>query len=216
MNRGFAFYFAKGMRTAAKSILKGGKLLQYYIYFFASLIGRLIPFVGMIFFVSDVRRAKIAKDEGELTILRPFGGVENGASFGAAVLSSLLLLLLLLGGLSIAAGIGYGLYIGGYAFGKAVDVNQPATLGVVFAIPAIAAALVYIVVMLLLFAPVPYIIDTNEKNRRVRCVDGERRDHAPRRQTDLLFERRRSAADQIGLLRLGLRDMVGLDVFGWV
>lgn len=163
MNRGFAFYFAKGMRTAAKSILKGGKLLQYYIYFFAGLIGRLLPFVGMIFFVSDVRRAKIAKDEGDLTILRPFGGVEKGASFGAAVLSSLLLLLLLLGGLSIAAGIGYGLYIGGYAFGKAVDVNPPAILGVVFAIPAIAAALVYMIALLLLFAPVPYIIDTNEK-----------------------------------------------------
>lgn len=118
MNRGFAFYFAKGVRTAAKTILKGGKLLQYYIYFFASLIGRLLPIIGMNFFVSDVRRAKIAKDEDDLVILRTFGGVEKGASFGTAVLSGLIVLLLLLGGLCIAAAIGGLLFLLGRAVGR--------------------------------------------------------------------------------------------------
>lgn len=163
MNRGFVYYFGKGLRLAAKAVLKSGKFLQYYVYYFMGLLGRMIPFFGAIFPVADVRRAKILEREGELTVVRPFGGVEKGSAFGTALLCIAIEMLILAGGLFVFAAVGYGLAYLGNSVGILVEMQDPEILAVIFAAPAAVAALVYTVLTLLFFAPTPYILDSNEK-----------------------------------------------------
>ena len=179
MNRGFVYYFGKGLRLAAKTVLKSGKFLQYYVYYFMGLLGRLIPFFGAIFPVADVRRAKILEREGELTVVRPFGGVEKGSAFGTTLLSIAIEMLILAGGLAVFAAIGYGLAYIGNSIGVLVEMREPEILAVIFAVPAGVAAIVYAVFVLLLFAPTPYILDSNEKigatSVLTACVETMRR-----------------------------------------
>lgn len=163
MNRGFVFYFGKGMRTAAGVLLKGGQYLQYYVYFFMRMLGICIPVFGAIFPVADVRRAKIVAREKELTVTRAFGGVETGSSFGTALLAGTIKFLVLLGGTAALCGVGALLWhLGGYV-GKTVDMTNPDILAAVFTAPAALAALVYAVAVLLLFAPLSYVLDSNKK-----------------------------------------------------
>ena len=87
MNRGFGYYFAKNIKAAAKTVLKGGNISRYYVWFFAKLIGTFVPFLNAIFPVASVRMAKIAKTDGEISVIRSFGGVESWRSFGTVLLT---------------------------------------------------------------------------------------------------------------------------------
>lgn len=170
MNRGFKYYFRYGVRTAAKLLLKGGKLLRYYICLFMGLIGRMIPFFGTVFPVADMRRAKIADHEGEFAIVRSFEGIERGGKFGTAVLAGAIKLLIWLGGLCVVGAIGAVLFFLGRALGFGVNMKQPIVMGCIFAVPAVAAAVVYSVFVGIMFAPLAYILDSNEKVGATRAL----------------------------------------------
>ncbi len=163
MNRGFKYYFGNGMRTAAKVLYSGGGYLKYLLYYFASAIGRLIPFFGAIFWVSDIRRAKIAKREGTLTVTRAFGGVDGGNKFGATVLSVTLVILIALGGAAALCALAYGFWLFGYLLGASAAMTRPEILAAVFALPCLAGAVLFALGVGIMFAPVPYIVDSNKK-----------------------------------------------------
>ena len=162
MNRGFCYYFKSGLSTAANVVYRGGQFFRYYLYFFATIIGRLIPFFGAVFPVADMRRAKIAKNEKTLSFVRSFKGVDSANGFGTAVLSLSLELMVLLGGFAAFGMLGYGLYVLGEYIGVAVSMNNPRILAVIIALPAAVAALIFAVAVIIMFAPMPYIIDSNK------------------------------------------------------
>lgn len=159
MDRGFGVYFATAMRKAAKILWKNGKIFRYYVYLLAGLVGRLIPFFGTIFWVADIRLAKIAVDEDDVDLVRAFGGVEKGSSFGTTLLTAAIEILLLLGGILGCGAVAFGLYFLGNLIGTGV-VRMIVALA--FAAPAVLAAIVYMVITCLYFAPTAYILDSNE------------------------------------------------------
>ena len=163
MNRGFFEYFSKGLRTSASLLLKGGKYVRYYLYYFMSLLGRCIPVVGSVFWVADVRRAKIALREKELTVLRPLESVDTGRSFGTAVLSFWWQSLVFLGGLIAIGLLGALLFLCGRWIAWNLELQTLWVLPVVFLLPAIIAAAGYMLSMFLLFAPTAYLIDSGSK-----------------------------------------------------
>ena len=163
MDRGFLHYFGAGMRTAWRVVLKGGRFFRYYLYFFASLIGRCIPFFGAVFPVADVRKAKIAKKEGDIAVIRSFEGIESGNKFGSAVLALSIELLIILGGLAVIGAFGYGFAVLGRIIGLLADMRDPDVLAIVFAVPFIAAAVGYFIAAAVMFAPTAYVVDSHKK-----------------------------------------------------
>ena len=163
MNRGFMEYFGRGMRTAARVLMKGGQYIAYYVWYFASLIGSSVPVAGTVFSVADARRAKIAEKEKHLTVTRTFAGLETGASFGTALLALTLRFLILLGGIAALATVGALLaYLGGFV-AEAVGMRDKNVLMAVFAAPAAVAALAYAIAVWLTYAPLAFILDSNKK-----------------------------------------------------
>ena len=160
MNRGFKYYFGRGMRTAVGTLLKGGKYFRYYAYFFAALLGRAVPIAGCLIPVADVRRAKTARDERELTVARSFGGVETGCSVGTAILVSLIKGLVTAGGAIACIALGALLFFAGTLLGTAVGMANARLLGIILAIPAALAAAAYVICVLLMYAPTAYMIDS--------------------------------------------------------
>lgn len=170
MNRGFGFYYAKGIRSAATTLLKRGKMWKFYVYLLASLVGRVIPFFGGIFPVADVRCAKIARDENDMPLARSIEGADTGRSFGTAVLAFAIEFLLLVGGLGAFALIGYLLLLVGQYIGTFLLIGRPDVMSVIFALPAAVGALLYLIAALLLFAPTAYIIDSNKQISASRAI----------------------------------------------
>jgi hypothetical protein len=163
MNRGFGYYFAKNIKAAAKTVLKGGNIFRYYVWFFAKLIGTFVPFLNAIFPVASVRMAKIAKTDGEISVIRSFGGVESWRSFGTVLLTMALKGLIFLGGLLVIAAVGVALGFLGAVIGTAAKMREPVLLAVVFAAPAAVAIVIYSFALVLLFAPTSYLLDSNSE-----------------------------------------------------
>lgn len=161
MDRGFCYYFKKGFAAAWKSLVKGGKYLRYYAYWFASLLGRFVPVLGSLLPVTQVRRAKLVRDEDDMPVSRSFGGVETGNAVGTTLLCVFIRGLVLLGGMlaMFAVGALFGYF--GYLIGRASDMRDPWILSIVFAVPFALAGLVYAVCVALWYAPMSYIIDSN-------------------------------------------------------
>ncbi len=163
MNRGFGYYFVTSIRTSAKTVLKGGNIFKYYIWFFARLLGTFIPFLNAIFPVAAVRQAKIAKTDGEIAVIRSFGGVESWRSFGTVLLTMTLKGLIYIGGLLVIAAIDAVLGFLGVVIGIAAGMKDYIILAVAFAAPAAIAIVIYSFALVLLFAPTSYLLDSNSE-----------------------------------------------------
>ena len=165
MNRGFSFYFRRGFTIAWRAMLKQGKYLRYYVYCLAGLIGRCIPVFGALFPVTDVRRAKLLRDEGDMAVSRAFGGVETGNAVGTTMLAVIVKWLIIAGGMLAFCAIGALLGFFGYLIGLGAGMKNPYILAGVIAAPFAIAAIVYAVGALIWYAPLAYIIDSNKDLR---------------------------------------------------
>ena len=170
VNRGFQNYFKTAMRSATSAILKGGKIFRYYAYHCVSLIGYLIPLLNAIFPVANVRHAKIVKEEGQMPFARAFGGIDTGNAFGTAMLTFLIKYLIILGGVVVIGLIGGLLFVIGGFIASVTNMSQPQLLQIIFAAPAAIAEVIYVIVMLITYAPAAYIVDSNTNMRATEVL----------------------------------------------
>ena len=159
MNRGFAFYFKNAMKSSAATIWKNKHVLQVWSYFLAELVARATLLFSAIFDLADIRQGKIAHKERKMDVSETLKEATRSKPLWTMVLSIILEAFIMLGGvllIAVATGI---LYLIGFIVSKLVTVPWYAVY--LFCIPGGLALLVYAVIMVLIFSPTPYIIETN-------------------------------------------------------
>ena len=159
MNRGFAFYFKNAMKSSAATIWKNKNILKVWAYFLAELVARVTIIFSAVFDLADIRQAKLAQDGARSDIGETLKVAAKSKPAGTMVLCIIAEAFILLGGamlIAIATGM---LYLIGYIVSCLVTV--PWYTVWLFCIPGGLALLVYALVMVLIFSPTPYIIETN-------------------------------------------------------
>ena len=159
MNKGFAHYFGKALKTALQTICKNKNILQSMLYFFTSLVARLTILLGAMPALADVRQAKIAKNEHTMDIPQSFTNASR-KPFWTMTVATLLEVFIFLGGLllvSVPCGVIFAI---GSALGQAVG-SSGNVITTIFAVPCLIIYLVYTIIVVTIFSPTAYVVDSN-------------------------------------------------------
>ena len=159
MNRGFAFYFKNAMKSSAATIWKNKSLILVMAYFLSELVARLTIIFSAVFDLADIRQAKIVEENERFDIPQTLRVATKSKPVWTMVLSIIAEAFIFLGGALIIAAITAALALIGYAVWWLL--NTPVYIIWLFCIPGGILLLVYTVIMVLIFSPTPYIIETN-------------------------------------------------------
>ncbi len=160
MNKGFAYYFRQAFKISAKTVWKNKNLLKSVLYFFTSLVARLTGILGAMVSLADVRQAKIAKNQQKIDIPQSFNKASQKPLW-TMVVASVLEFLMYIGGfllVSIVCGAIFGL---GLLIAEFVGRANYSLICIIFAVPCLIIYAVYTIIVLIMFAPTAYVIDSN-------------------------------------------------------
>lgn len=160
MNKGFAYYFRQAFKISAKTVWKNKNLLKSVLYFFTSLVARITVILGAMVSLADVRQAKIAKNQQKIDIPQSFNKASQKPLW-TMVVASVLEFLMYIGGfllVSIVCGAIFGL---GLLIAEFVGRANYSLICIIFAVPCLIIYAVYTIIVLIMFAPTAYVIDSN-------------------------------------------------------
>lgn len=159
MNRGFAFYFKNAIKSSATTVWKSKSILSVWAYFLAELVARITIIFSAVFDLADVRQGKIVDENRKMDIPQTLQVATKGKPVWTMVLSIIAEAFIFLGGALIIAAITAVLGLIGFAV--AWLVRGPQYMIWFFCAPGGLLLVVYAVIMVLIFSPTPYIIETN-------------------------------------------------------
>ncbi len=160
MNKGFAYYFKQAFKMSAQTIWKNKNLLKSMLYFFMSLVARLTVILGALVDLADVRQAKITKNSRTVDIPQSLTRASQKPLW-TKIMATVLEALIYLGGfllVSIACGAIFAI---GFGITQFVDQQYFAVISIIFAVPCLIIYAVYTIIVMAVFAPTSYVIDTN-------------------------------------------------------
>ncbi len=160
MNKGFAYYFKQAFKMSAQTIWKNKNLLKSMLYFFMSLVARLTVILGALVDLADVRQAKITKNSRTVDIPQSLTRASQKPLW-TKIMATVLEALIYLGGfllVSIVCGVIFAI---GFGITQFVDQQYFAVISIIFAVPCLIIYAVYTIIVMAVFAPTSYVIDTN-------------------------------------------------------
>ena len=161
MNRGFGIYFSGGVKASVNTIYKNKGFLLVWLYTALAFIGRLTVIFAPIFDLADIRQAKLVHAENRAHVAQHFSVACKAKALWAYYGAILLEALICLGGL-VLIGIATGFLA---LLGLLVSYGAPSFpqlyLMLIFCAPGALAALAYLVILPVFFAPTPYIVESN-------------------------------------------------------
>ena len=177
MNRGTKFYFKDGVKHSAKALFKQKR--GHLSYYFFALINLFVTiFISPIASLANVSVARNVKHEDKLDVFKAYRSGASFKNFWSMLVAKVMKFFVILAGViiiafctAVCAGIGYAIavLVGG-------DIL---TLPIIFAIPGAIVLVLFLIVSLIVLAPISYIIDTNDGIRFsdafVVCLNSVRR-----------------------------------------
>ena len=159
MNRGFKTYFKEGLLKSYKTFKKKGNYLRYYLYWIASMVGKIIPFVSSAFLLSDVRIARLAKNHEQIAVARSFESTDNRESIRTMIWTSVIVGLLFISGVLFIGVFGFLSYL----LAQSIISASNSSAASILIFPAVILLLVFMILYPLFMAPTSYIVDTNNE-----------------------------------------------------
>ena len=159
MNRGFKTYFKEGLLKSYKTFKKKGNYLRYYLYWIASMVGKVIPFVSSAFLLSDVRIARLAKNHEQIAVARSFESTDNRESIRTMIWTSVIVGLLFISGVLFIGVFGFLSYL----LAQSIITASNSSAASILIFPAVILLLVFMALYPLFMAPTSYIVDTNNE-----------------------------------------------------
>ena len=159
MNKGFAYYFRKAIKTAVQTIFKNKNILQSMLYFFTSLIARSTVLLAAMPALADVRQAKIAQNERIIDVPQSFTNASR-RPFWTMTVAFVLEVFIYLGGLMLVSVVCGLIAAIGLAVGQLVP-SASGTISIIFYVPCLIIYLVYTIIVIAIFTPTAYVVDTN-------------------------------------------------------
>ena len=162
MNRGFKYYFRKGIKASGKTMVKNKNYIKYFLYGIAEIIGRMLILPGLIFDLANVRLAKLVRDEQNITISDTFKSGSKAKSLWTLVLVYLMMGILFVTGATFIVILTAICALIGAAFGVAFGEDVIAIMAILFAVPGVIVLIVYSIIAPFYMTPATYIIDSDE------------------------------------------------------
>ncbi|MDE6557957.1 MAG: DUF975 family protein [Clostridia bacterium] len=160
MNKGFAYYFRQAFKMASKAIYRNKNVLVSALYFCTSLVACLTVVFAAAIPLANVRQAKICKNQQTVDVAQSFTKASR-KSFWTMVVAFGIELLIYLGGLLMLGVVCAAIFAVGLAISQFIDARYFALVCVIFAIPDLLIIAVYSIIVLTVFSPTAYVIDTN-------------------------------------------------------
>ena len=159
MNRGFAFYFKNAMKSSASTIWKNKGFIWVLAFFLSELVGRVTIIFSAIFDLADIRQAKTADENRKADFPNALKVATKRKPLRTMILSIISEAFIFLGGVLIIAIITCVLWLIGCGVNSLI--HGPQLVVWAFCAPGALLLAVYALIMILIFSPTPYIIETN-------------------------------------------------------
>ncbi len=160
MNKGFAYYFRQAFKMSARTIWKNKNVLKSMLYFFMSLVARLTVILGAMVDLADVRQAKIAINQRTVDVPQSLTKASQKPLW-TKIVATIIELLMYVGGLLLVSVICGGVFAFGLVISQFVSLEYVSIVYIIFAIPCLIIYLVYTIIVVAVFSPTAYVIDSN-------------------------------------------------------
>lgn len=160
MNKGFAYYFRQAFRISAQTIWKRRNVIKSMLYFFMSLVARLTVILGGMVSLADVRQAKIAKNERTVDVPQSLTKASQKPLW-TMIVATVIEALMFLGGLLLVSVPCGAIFALGLVIAQFVSAKYLLLIYVIFAVPCLIIYLIYSIIVVAVFSPTAYVIDSN-------------------------------------------------------
>ncbi|MCM1437716.1 MAG: hypothetical protein NC131_00695 [Roseburia sp.] len=160
MNKGFAYYFKQAFKISAQTIWKNKNVIKSMLYFFMSMLARLTVFFGAMVSLSGVRQAKIAQNKRTVDVPQSYVLASQKPLWTMIVATAIEVLMYLAGFLLVSIVCGAFFAIG-LIIAQFVAFKYIFLVYVIFAVPCLIIYLLYTIIVVAVFSPTAYVIDSN-------------------------------------------------------
>ena len=160
MNKGFAYYFRQAFKMSAQTIWKNKNVIKSMLYFFMSLVARLTVILGAMFDLADVRQAKIAKNQRTVDVPQSLSKASQKPLW-TMIMARLIEILMYIGGLLLVSLVCGAVFALGLVITQFVAARYATLILIIFAVPCLIIYLVYTIIVVAVFSPTAYVIDSN-------------------------------------------------------
>lgn len=160
MNKGFAYYFKQAFRISAQTIWKNKNVIKSMLYFFMSLLARLTVLLGAMVDLSDVRQAKIAQNNRKVDVPQSFTKASQKPLW-TMIVATAIEILMYLGGLLLVSVVCGAIFAFGLIIAQFVALKYVTLIYIIFAVPCLIIYLIYTIIVVAVFSPTAYVIDSN-------------------------------------------------------
>lgn len=160
MNKGFAYYFKQAFKVAMKTVWGNKNLLKSMSYFLTTVVARLTVVLGALVSLSDVRHAKIARNQHIVDVPQSFKRASQKPMW-TMIVAVVLEGLIYMGGFLLVSVVSVGVFAIGLIIASQVAASYSTLLCIIFAAPGLIIYAVYTIIVLAIFSPTAYVIETN-------------------------------------------------------
>lgn len=160
MNKGFAYYFKQAFKISAQTIWKNKNVLKSMLYFFMSLVARITLIFAAMVDLGDVRQAKIAKDSRTVDVPQSLTKASQKPMW-TKIVATVIEVLMYLGGFLLVSVICGAIFVVALIIGQFVADKYLLLIYIIFAVPCLLIYLVYTIIVVAVFSPTSYVIDSN-------------------------------------------------------
>ena len=160
MNKGFAYYFRQAFKNAAAAVWKNKNVLKSMTYFFLSLVARATVILGALIDLADVRYAKIAKNQQTVDIPQSLTRASQKPLW-TMIVARILEFLIYIGGFLLVSIVCGAVFALGLVIAQFVSTQYFTLICIIFAVPCLIIYAVYSIIVIAVFAPTAYVIDSN-------------------------------------------------------
>lgn len=160
MNKGFAYYFRQAFKVSAQTVWKSRNVIKSMLYFFMSLVARLTVILGGMVSLADVRQAKIAKNERTVDVPQSLTKASQKPLW-TMIVATVIEALMFLGGLLLVSVPCGAIFALGLVIAQFVSAKYLLLIYIIFAVPCLLIYLIYTIIVVAVFSPTAYVIDSN-------------------------------------------------------
>lgn len=160
MNKGFAYYFRQAFKMSAQTIWKNKNVMKSMLYFFMSLLARLTVIFGAMVDLADVRQAKIAKCARTVDVPQSLSKASKKPLW-TKIMATVIEVLMYLGGFLLVSVVCGAIFALGLVIAQFVSTQYARLICLIFAVPCLLIYLVYSIIVVAVFSPTAYVIDSD-------------------------------------------------------
>lgn len=161
MNKGFKKYFKQSYKASIKALKKKDNYFRYLLFMMIDSIANIIFFIKPITNIAKIKLVKNIKIEKRIVLSKTIEVMDEPKSYWTSVITILMKGLLFVGIVGIHLIVISVLVLFGGLVQTIIKDSDYVYLAAIFAVPAMIALMIFIIVSKYLTIPTAYIVDTN-------------------------------------------------------